>query len=81
MVIDSSPITIKVTFHDHVPIRLVDGMVETDWTGLCKTYRGDHARALLLRPSAEQYPDVKFSLEELRSEGALTFVVESAELG
>jgi len=69
---------IVVTFTDQVPLNLISEMLASGFVGLCKSvHAGAGPRILLLRPTAQEYPAVKAQLEELKSEGGLTFVEQA----
>jgi len=56
-------------------MELVEGMLETDFMGWGKTYSGSNPRVLFLYPFPKaSYEDVKCTLDELQSGGAITYV-------
>jgi len=67
-----------VTFRDQYALRNVDGLLNTDFIGLGKTYCGRDPKVLFLYP----FPHIsdvvlKQTLDELAAVGALTYVEET----
>jgi hypothetical protein len=66
---------IVVTFEEKFPTEMVEGMLESDFMGLGKTYAGNDRRVLFLYPFPNvSYAVVKETLDELRAGGELTYV-------
>jgi hypothetical protein len=66
-----------VTFQEEFPMELIQGMLESNFMGLGKTFSGKDPRILFLYP----FPDVantvlKSTLDELQTGGDLTYVEE-----
>ncbi len=67
---------ITVRFKSAFPDHLIQDMAE-GFLGLCaQTERDQDPRTLLLRPTVHEYAILKLQLQELESEGALSYSVE-----
>jgi hypothetical protein len=65
---------IVVTFKDQVPLELISEMLASEFVGLCKSVAaGAGPRIVLLRPTEQEYPALRAQLEQLKSEGGLSF--------
>lgn len=71
---------IKVTFKDSFPEDMIREWYDTEFLGLCGLCKTtENPRVLLLWPTKDEYRSLKISLDELDSEGALSFVEEPRE--
>jgi hypothetical protein len=69
------PVRFTITFSKDFPAERVDGMLESDFMGWGKTYRGKDRNVLVLSPFPDApYEKVKATLDELTAGGALTYV-------
>ena len=68
------PVRFTITFSDDFPLERVDGMLESDFMGIGKTYRANHPRVVILKPFRDAYEVALATLNELKEHGALTFV-------
>jgi len=69
------PRRLIVTFKEQYPSELVDGMLESNFMGLGKTYSGKDPRTLFLYPFPEVSERVlRETLDEMQAAGELTYI-------